>query len=262
MKKLVFFLTTVITLGLSHQAIAQKTIVDVAVGNEDFSTLVAALNAADLVGALQGEGPFTVFAPTNAAFAKIDSKTLNSLLTIAGKSEQTVSGGPVMQRVVWLFRYSEAHNYCHIVPRLQKMSKKGSWTKGRPMALKSLYHEFRTMEGLTDQDRQVCQAIKEEYYRTDWRNNKREYTLDENMALPALVAHPLLFLEDSPGVRVEFVLSEPEMRIKDENNKPIGRKLISRDLVGPFNGISNIVIQSNATTPSKADITRFGSCWS
>ena len=59
---------------------AQGTIVDVAVGNEDFTTLVAALKAADLVSALQGEGPFTVFAPTNEAFAKIDAKTLNSLL--------------------------------------------------------------------------------------------------------------------------------------------------------------------------------------
>ena len=51
-----------------------------AVGNEDFSTLVTALKAADLVDALQGDGPFTVFAPTNDAFAKIDSKTLGSLL--------------------------------------------------------------------------------------------------------------------------------------------------------------------------------------
>ena len=57
-------------------ASAQKTIVDVAVGNEDFSTLVAALKAADLVSALQGDGPFTVFAPTNAAFSKIDKATL------------------------------------------------------------------------------------------------------------------------------------------------------------------------------------------
>ena len=80
MKKLAFILTTIITLSLSQQAVAQKTIVDVAVGNEDFSTLVAALKAADLVSALQGDGPFTVFAPTNAAFAKIDSKTLASLL--------------------------------------------------------------------------------------------------------------------------------------------------------------------------------------
>ena len=80
MKKLVFILTVIMTLTMSQQTVAQKTIVDVAVGNEDFSTLVAALKAADLVSALQGDGPFTVFAPTNAAFAKIDSKTLNSLL--------------------------------------------------------------------------------------------------------------------------------------------------------------------------------------
>tara|TARA_R110000787_G_scaffold129264_3_gene241101 strand:+ start:3326 stop:3838 length:513 start_codon:yes stop_codon:yes gene_type:complete len=80
MKKLVFILTIIMTVTLSQQTVAQKTIVDVAVGNEDFSTLVTALSAADLVSALQGDGPFTVFAPTNAAFAKIDSKTLNSLL--------------------------------------------------------------------------------------------------------------------------------------------------------------------------------------
>ena len=82
MKKLVIILTTLMTLAISKNAIAQETIVDVAVGNEDFSTLVTALKAANLVNALQGDGPFTVFAPTNDAFAKIDSKTLSSLLEV------------------------------------------------------------------------------------------------------------------------------------------------------------------------------------
>lgn len=80
MKKLVLILTVAMAFGFSNTANAQGTIVDVAVGNEDFSTLVTALKSADLVGALQGDGPFTVFAPTNAAFEKIDSNTLNSLL--------------------------------------------------------------------------------------------------------------------------------------------------------------------------------------
>ncbi|TXD92108.1 fasciclin domain-containing protein [Gillisia hiemivivida] len=80
MKKLVLILTILMTVALSKNVAAQETIVDVAVGNEDFSTLVTALTAADLVGALQGDGPFTVFAPTNSAFAKIDSNALNSLL--------------------------------------------------------------------------------------------------------------------------------------------------------------------------------------
>jgi len=57
-----------------------NNIVDVAVGNEDFSTLVAALKAAGLVDALSGEGPFTVFAPTNAAFDALPEGILDSLL--------------------------------------------------------------------------------------------------------------------------------------------------------------------------------------
>lgn len=86
MKKLVFILTTFLALSFTQTAIAQKTIVDVAVGNEDFSTLVAALTAADLVSALQGDGPFTVFAPTNSAFAKIDKDTLGNLLKPENKA--------------------------------------------------------------------------------------------------------------------------------------------------------------------------------
>ena len=86
MKKLIFILTTFVALTFSQTATAQKTIVDVAVGNEDFSTLVAALTAADLVAALQGDGPFTVFAPTNSAFAKIDKDALGNLLKPENKA--------------------------------------------------------------------------------------------------------------------------------------------------------------------------------
>ncbi len=64
----------------TEPAKATGTIVDVAVGDPDFSTLVAALTAADLVTTLQGKGPYTVFAPTNEAFAKIPAPVLNYLL--------------------------------------------------------------------------------------------------------------------------------------------------------------------------------------
>jgi uncharacterized surface protein with fasciclin (FAS1) repeats len=59
---------------------APGTIVDVAVEAGSFTTLVAALQAADLVEALQGEGPFTVFAPTDEAFAALPDGTLEMLL--------------------------------------------------------------------------------------------------------------------------------------------------------------------------------------
>lgn len=65
------------------------TIVAVAQGAPDFSTLVSAVQAADLVSTLNGAGPFTVFAPTNAAFAKVPTATLEGLLAPAGKADLT-----------------------------------------------------------------------------------------------------------------------------------------------------------------------------
>ena len=72
-----------------HGAMKQQTVVDIAVGNPDFSTLVAALKAAGLVDTLSGAGPFTVFAPTNAAFAKLPAGTLDNLLKPENKAQLT-----------------------------------------------------------------------------------------------------------------------------------------------------------------------------
>ena len=66
-------------LGMSVSAMAQD-IVDVAVKAGSFNTLVAAVKAAGLVDTLKGPGPFTVFAPTDEAFAKIPKATLDGLL--------------------------------------------------------------------------------------------------------------------------------------------------------------------------------------
>jgi uncharacterized surface protein with fasciclin (FAS1) repeats len=62
------------------QASSQQDIVDIAVADGRFTTLVTALEAAGLVETLQGEGPFTVFAPTDEAFAKLPAGALDSLL--------------------------------------------------------------------------------------------------------------------------------------------------------------------------------------
>jgi uncharacterized surface protein with fasciclin (FAS1) repeats len=64
----------------NEKADADPTIVEVAAGNENFSTLVAAVKAADLVGILNSDGPFTVFAPVNAAFEKLPEGTVSGLL--------------------------------------------------------------------------------------------------------------------------------------------------------------------------------------
>jgi uncharacterized surface protein with fasciclin (FAS1) repeats len=80
-------------LALSAVAFAQdtmnKTVVEIAAGNKDFSTLVAAVKAAGLVETLSGKGPFTVFAPTNDAFAKLPKGTVEELLKPENKEKLT-----------------------------------------------------------------------------------------------------------------------------------------------------------------------------
>jgi uncharacterized surface protein with fasciclin (FAS1) repeats len=65
----------------------QQTIVEIAVGNENFSTLVVALKAAGLVETLSSEGPFTVFAPTNDAFGKLPEGTVATLVEPENKEK-------------------------------------------------------------------------------------------------------------------------------------------------------------------------------
>jgi uncharacterized surface protein with fasciclin (FAS1) repeats len=71
------------------KAAADSTVVEIAAGNADFSTLVAAVQAAGLAETLSGKGPFTVFAPTNEAFAKLPEGTVEDLLKPENKEKLT-----------------------------------------------------------------------------------------------------------------------------------------------------------------------------
>jgi len=71
---------TAATSPVQAQTAASKTITQIAAGNRNLTTLVATLKATGLDAVLNGAGPFTVFAPTNAAFAKLGTATINALL--------------------------------------------------------------------------------------------------------------------------------------------------------------------------------------
>ena len=70
---------------VASEPVGNKTIVELAQGNPQLSTLVTAVTAAGLGETLSGTGPFTVFAPSNDAFAKVDKATLDGLLQPASK---------------------------------------------------------------------------------------------------------------------------------------------------------------------------------
>lgn len=82
-----FFLTSSFTLNKNANLNPEADIVDLAVQTEFLSTLVAAVKAGDLVGVLKGDGPFTVFAPTNDAFAKLPAGTVENLLKPENKAQ-------------------------------------------------------------------------------------------------------------------------------------------------------------------------------
>jgi len=79
-------LALALTLPFTGAHAESKDVVDVAAGTGTHNTLVTAIKAADLVGTLKGKGPFTVFAPTDAAFAKLPPGTLDDLLKPENKS--------------------------------------------------------------------------------------------------------------------------------------------------------------------------------
>ena len=84
------FRSLIATLALSIGLVSigsAKTVVEIAAGSPDHTTLVAAVTAAGLVETLSGPGPFTIFAPTNAAFAKLPAGTVESLLLPENKDK-------------------------------------------------------------------------------------------------------------------------------------------------------------------------------
>jgi uncharacterized surface protein with fasciclin (FAS1) repeats len=78
-----------LAIGAASVSASEKDIVDTAVEAGQFSTLAAALEAAGLVATLKGEGPFTVFAPTDEAFAKLPDGTVEDLLKPENKDQLT-----------------------------------------------------------------------------------------------------------------------------------------------------------------------------
>ena len=81
------FFVVLSALAMTATAAAKKDIVDTAVDAGSFNTLAAALQAADLVDTLKGDGPYTVFAPTDEAFAKLPDGTVETLLTPENKDQ-------------------------------------------------------------------------------------------------------------------------------------------------------------------------------
>ena len=87
MKKYAFALLAILPFSIASFSVKAQDIVDTAIAAGQFNTLVAAVQAADLVETLKGDGPFTVFAPTDEAFAALPMGTVEDLLKPENKAQ-------------------------------------------------------------------------------------------------------------------------------------------------------------------------------
>ncbi|MDP3694900.1 MAG: SNF2-related protein, partial [Desulfocapsaceae bacterium] len=146
------------------------------------------------------------------------TQRLQALLALIAKDGQLENAvTPSGQRLIWMFSYYQSKNHCTLAPVLQKMGKSGKWSKGRAVALKTLYEQFEKMEGLSDQDRRICRTLI--YNRQYYYYYEDAYQFDMKKTLVAAIDHPLLFLADTPGVQVELSRGELELRITRKDEK-------------------------------------------
>ncbi|MDS4032212.1 MAG: DEAD/DEAH box helicase [Candidatus Contendobacter sp.] len=136
---------------------------------------------------------------------------LNALLDLTQTGPEPTAA---QTRLVWWISWHKNGN-CTLSPREQKRDARGQWTQGRPVALKRL-HRPEKLDFLTPQDREICSTVRVDY---SGYYGQTSYEIDTVRALPLLVGHPLVFWEDTPGVRVDLVKGEPELLITPQGSQ-------------------------------------------
>jgi len=142
-------------------------------------------------------------------------------------------------RLAWFVGYHEGD--VSVRPVEQKLSVRGQWSKGRPVAMSRIFKG--RIESITHRDQSIRSAIERETYYYD------QYVFDTEKLLPALVGHPLLFLENSPSVPVEFVKGDPEVMVSKAGSK------IKIEFAAGLNGDRFTVVQETPTRFKVIELT-------
>ncbi|HKK99299.1 MAG TPA: DEAD/DEAH box helicase [Desulfotignum sp.] len=148
-------------------------------------------------------------------------KALLSLIRM-GEGHAGISPGtpPPEQRLIWQLTYNDKIPMCHLTPRIQKINKNGTWSRGKPIPPATLQHTYPEMDFLTPQDQSVCAAIEKTRFHGMYRNyHETGFLFNMEKALPALVGHPFIFLETDLHTPVELVEGTPELRLRSVDSK-------------------------------------------
>lgn len=135
-------------------------------------------------------------------------RQLAALAHLSATAKDCASGS-TQARLIWELHISP--KYITLYPREQKRKGKAAWSGGRAVALKRLSESPDEFDYLTPQDLQVCACIKKNNYSY---YGGADFELNSRLAMPYLINHPLVFLQESPDVRIEVLRGEPELEIK------------------------------------------------
>jgi len=183
-------------------------------------------------------------------------QALDKLLALApaanNQSLSTLGNTDNSMRMIWLidpdcFPYS-------IVPKEQKTTKRGGWTKGRSVSLKRLYEEVDSFSYLTAEDKKICQAIKLYQENYSWSRYGNTYELEGYKALQACIAHPQLYLENDLGTPIELIEHEPEILLTEHRN---GFKIKMLDLPRDIDEAEHSFCHLSAETRHRYKLVNF-----
>ena len=137
-------------------------------------------------------------------------RSLEALVETARGGEARVASNR-QKRLVWLF--SNSNGEWAIRPVVQSLGVRGKWLKGKSLALGKLHERTASLDYLTEQDREVCAAIRSRERGRRRYANTISFQMDPRAALRALIGHPLLFWNSWPYEPLTLGKGEPEMHI-------------------------------------------------
>ncbi|MEM6449927.1 MAG: DEAD/DEAH box helicase [Cyanobacteria bacterium P01_D01_bin.105] len=174
--------------------------------------------------------------------------SLNALANLSPKATTTAAQiAPTSFRLAWRLQFV-ATDFWSLTPIEQKTNAKGTWTRGKVVALKRLATD--SLDYLSDQDKDICDAL-ETFYEDDYYNeNSRPQYAFSQKALLALIGHPLVFSEDAPDIRIVVEAAEPELWVKK-----IEGDMLQLQLSPPLNNHNILAFQETPTRLKVIEIT-------
>ena len=142
-------------------------------------------------------------------------RALNAMNQLVTPAKAGTAASESEERIVWMLD-TDRYNEYTITPKLQKKTAKGTWSKGRNIALKRLKKEKQELPPMGEHDLDLASAIYEQPDYDTYYHRGPQFSLDLNNAWPKLVGHPNLFWDGARNTRIELTQNEFELLVSEE----------------------------------------------